>query len=278
MKEIDEALIKEFTNLLDNESALENDIQTFLENNSLLIPLPFLNGHHLHFGAIISKFKIGNEFVSDFAYLTKCSDHWDIVLMEIEDPKKKLFTNDKENNYFSADFNHAYDQITSWKAYLNDNKERVLHKFDKIRVPLGQNPTGFKYVLIIGRNNEKEGYVKRTAMFNQKNSSDVKVMTFDSVISFYKHYQYRSNRLILTPWKEQGFKIKIVPDDLSTSIFTYMSPEYLKIEDDNIEKLKLQDFRIDSWLNGKPLEFNEKYDRETFYSEIAPRYFSKKEK
>jgi hypothetical protein len=276
MNETDETLIKEFTSLLNNKSITENDIQLFLENNSSLIPLPFLNGHHLHFGVIISKFKIGNEFVTDFAYLTKCSDHWDIVLMEIEDPTKKLFTNDKENNYFSADFNHAYDQITSWKAYINDNKERVLYKFDKIRVPLSQNPTGFKYVLIIGRNNEKEGHIKRTAMFNQKNTSDVKVMTFDSVISYYQHYQYRSNRLILTPWKEQGFKIKMVPDNLSTLIFGQMSSEFLNIDNENIEKLKLQDYRIDNWLNGKYLEYNEKYDKETFYSEIMPKYFPKK--
>lgn len=277
MKEVDLALIKEFTDLLDKQSSTENDIQTFLENKSSLFPLPFLNGHHLHFSSIISKFKIGNEFITDFVYLTKCSDHWDIVFIEIEDPKKKLFTINKENINFSADFNHAYDQITSWKAYINENKERVLNQFEKIKLPLGKNPTNFKYVLIIGRNNEKKGHEKRTALFNQKNTLEIKVMTFDSIISSYEHNPYRSDRLILTPWKEQGFKIKIVPDNLSTSIFTYVTPEFLKIEDDNLERLKLQDFRIDSWLNGKPLEFDQKYDRETFYSEILPKKFSKKD-
>ena len=60
--------------------------------------------------------KLGKEFVTDFAYLTKSSDYWEFVLVELEDAKKKIFTNDKENIYFYSEFNHAYDQITSWKA------------------------------------------------------------------------------------------------------------------------------------------------------------------
>ena len=74
--------------------------------------MPFLLNHYLHMNCVISKFKLGNEFVTDFAYLTKSSDYWEFVLVELEDAKKKIFTNDKENIYFHSEFNHAYDQIT----------------------------------------------------------------------------------------------------------------------------------------------------------------------
>ena len=90
--------------------------------------MPFLLNHYLHMNCVISKFKLGNEFVTDFAYLTKSSDYWEFVLVELEDAKKKIFTNDKENIYFHSEFNHAYDQITSWKAYVNKNREAILHQ------------------------------------------------------------------------------------------------------------------------------------------------------
>ena len=39
---------------------------------------------------VISKFKLGNEFVTDFAYLTKSSDYWEFVLVELEDAKRRF--------------------------------------------------------------------------------------------------------------------------------------------------------------------------------------------
>ncbi len=264
MRELEYDVINKFNEILDTTTNNENDIQTFLENNSALIPLPYLNGHQLHHSAIISKFKLGNEFVTDFAYLTKCSDYWDIVLIELKDSKKKLFTQDKEKVYFSAEFNHAFDQITAWKSYIGDNRENVLKKLNKMKMPLSENPINFKYVLIIGRNSEKQNSERKTKMFAQKSNSDTKVMTYDSIISIYKSLYYIQNKLILTTWKEQGFKVKIVPDHLDTSIFAYFLPDFLKVDKDNIEKLKLQDYQMDEWLAGNLLVINSKYTKKTF--------------
>lgn len=82
-------LIERFRSALEDDSLNENDIQRFLEENSELISTPFLLNHHLHFNVLISKFKISDGLISDFAYLTKSSDFWDLVLVEIEDPKKE---------------------------------------------------------------------------------------------------------------------------------------------------------------------------------------------
>ena len=48
-----------------------------------------------------------------------------------------------------------------WRAFtylacVNKNREAILHQIDKLRVPLNENSVRFKYVLVIGRNAEKD--------------------------------------------------------------------------------------------------------------------------
>ena len=227
--------------------------------------MPFLLNHYLHMNCVISKFKLGNEFVTDFAYLTKSSDFWEFVLIELEDPKKRIFTKDKENIYFHSHFNNAYDQILSWRAYINKNREMVLRKIDKLRVPLNENPVRFRYVLVIGRNYEKEDSEKRRAMFAEKSNENIRVMTYDSLISQCQSLPYNSEKIILSSWKDQGFKIKKLPkQDIHTSLFAYLKPEYLQISEEDIELLKKEDYQIDVWKMGRALEYNDKYDAATF--------------
>lgn len=184
--------------------------------------------------------------MTDFAYLTKSSDYWEFVLVELEDANKKIFTNDKENIYFHSEFNHAYDQIISWKAYVNKNREAILHEIDKIRVPLNENAVRFKYVLVIGRNSEKNNSEKRRAMFAEKSDNDIRVITYDRLVSQCESVPYNSEKIILSTWKEQGFKIKkLLKQEISTSLFAYMKPEYLQISERDIEILKEQDYQIE---------------------------------
>ncbi|QJX65141.1 DUF4263 domain-containing protein (plasmid) [Niallia circulans] len=121
-------LIERFKHKLDDISLNENHIQNFLEENTELISTPFLLNHHLHFNSIITKFKISDGLISDFAFLTKSTDFWHLVLVELEDPKKKIFTNNNEQIKFSAKFNNAMDQITEWKAYIEQNPTQILNR------------------------------------------------------------------------------------------------------------------------------------------------------
>lgn len=258
---LEEKLLEQYFDVIGKNGNTENQIQEFLEENTIFIPMPFLLNHYLHMNCVISKFKLGNEFVTDFAYLTKSSDYWEFVLVELEDAKKKIFTNDKENIYFHSQFSHAYDQITSWKAYVNKNREAILHQIDKLRVPLNENSVRFKYVLVIGRNAEKDNSEKRRAMFAEKSDNDIRVMTYDSLVSQCKSVPYNGEKIILSTWKEQGFKIKKLPkQEISTSLFAYLKPEYLQISERDIEILKEQDYQIDIWLSGRALSYNDKYD------------------
>lgn len=267
---LEEKFVAQYFDVIENKRNTENQIQEFLEENTIFIPTPFLLNHHLHMNCVISKFKLGNEFVTDFAYLTKSSDYWEFVLVELEDAKKKIFTKDKENIYFHSEFNHAYDQIMSWKAYVNKNREAILHQIDKLRVPLNENSVRFKYVLVIGRNSEKNNSEKRRAMFAEKSDNDIRVMTYDSLVSQCESVSYNDEKIILSTWKEQGFKIKKLPkQEIHTSLFAYIKPEYLKISERDIKILKAQDYQIDSWLSGKMLRYNEKYDMEFLKEKTA---------
>lgn len=257
---INEELLEQYNELITNKNNTENQLQEFLEENTILIPLPIILNHHLHMNCIISKFKLGNEYVTDFAYLTKCSYYWEFVLIELEDAKKKIFTNNKKDIHFHSDFNYAYDQITSWKSYVNQNKEKILFQIDKLRVPLNDNPVRFNYVLVIGRNLENDNLAKKRAMLAEKSTDDIRVMTYDSLISQYKSSCHEPERIILSPRKSQGFKIKKLPkNEISTSIFGHLKPEYLLLSKEDIERLKKQDYQIDQWLQGKMLVCNEKY-------------------
>lgn len=259
-------LITDFKKMLDDVNTKENDIQGFLEIHSQLIPTPFLLGHSLHFNSVISKFKLSGNYITDFAYMTKCTDYWNLVLIELEDSHKRIFTNNRKNTYFHNEFNHAYDQITSWKNYIEQNKESVLKKITKLKLPIRHTPIRVKYVLIIGRNSDKNTEEK-TNMFAQKSNDEVKVMTYDSIISMYKYSELSTNKMILSHWKE-GFKIKYVPDNLDTSIFAFVKPEYLDIGIEETKKLIAQDYQMDRWKQGYPLMCNSKYDAKTFKEKV----------
>lgn len=252
MIEFTPELKQAFIDMLDSHKT-ENDIQRFLEEHTEIIPLPFLENHGLYLNVIISKFKLGNEMVTDFAYLTKCSDYWHFVLVELEDSKKKIFTKNEQRVIFSADFNHAYDQITAWKAYVERNKEQLLYQIEKIRSPWTKIEVRFKYVLIIGRNEEKENSEQRTWMFAQKSIGDTKVMTYDSFMAYSYKPSNPGKKLILSPVGDQGFKIKSVPENIKTKMFGLLSPEYIKVEEPQIEQLKQQGYDIESWLKGERL-------------------------
>lgn len=248
-------LIKNFKKVLNAENTKESDVQTFLEKNSKLIPLPFKLNHQLHFNAIISKFKISDAYITDFAYLTKSTDFWEFVLIELEDPNKRIFAKKGDNYVFHYNFNNAYDQITSWKAYIENNFESVTKKVNSLRKPLSRNSIRYKYVLVIGRNDEKNSEIKKR-LIAQKSNDNIRVMTYDSLISTYQ-YGIPKPKIILSHWKE-GYKIKYL-NTYDTSLFAYVSPDFLKVSKKHKKILIEEGFDIEAWEEGQFLAYNNKY-------------------
>lgn len=252
-----EILIQEFKNILADENKTENHVQSFLETHTELIPLPFLLNHHLHFNAIVSKFPISTSLTTDFLYITKSTDFWNVVCIELESQHKRIFTNSRPSIHFHAEFNHAYDQVLSWKSYVQDHQREVVELLKTLFHPIqmARNPIEFKYVLIMGRNFEKRTE-EHTRMFHQKNTHDIRVMTYDSLLSRLELTESPSKRIILSK-SGDGFKVKNL-DTTSTNIFSYLGPHHLELTPIQIDRLQQVGFDMDAWLNGELLNINSK--------------------
>ena len=265
---IDNAIIKEYKDLLNNPQKNENDIQNFLENHTQLIPLPIMENHGLNMNVVISKFRLGNEAVTDFAYLTKSSNLWRFVMIELENQHKTIFKKSDERPEFSAEFNIGLDQIRSWKVYINENKKHILRQIEKLRQPLkmSKNPIYFEYVLIIGRDDGEAGYTeltekRRKHLANFIEESGIKVMSYDSIARTYINFSgVDREKVVLSPWREQGYSIKNLPkNEIDTSLFTFLSQEYLKVSKKQEDRLVREGYEINEWRKGFSLAINEKY-------------------
>jgi hypothetical protein len=142
--------LQELNNALGQTGNNESAIQTTLETHPELIPLPFLLNHRHHFNLIFKKFPLPNAQETDFLYLTKSTVEWKIVLVEIESSNKRIFTGGNGTPTFHNEFNRAYDQIISWKAYLESNQEPMKQAILPLLADMHQNTISFSYVLIIG--------------------------------------------------------------------------------------------------------------------------------
>lgn len=249
-----------FLDGLDKSKKNENEIQRYLEANTELIPTPIILNHSLHFNVMYSKFELDN-LKSDFLYITKSSAHWNVVLIELEDSNKKIFTNSLEQIHFSSEFNNSIDQISGWKSEIEKGKEKVVQGIECLlgNGTMRKNPIIFKYVLIIGRT-EKTYSDRHFQLLSQKSrESDITIMTYDSIISYIQEAPYIYKKILISKWL-QGIKIKFA-DSTFTTMFAYINPSYLKLEDPERQKFIDEGYEIEKWENGEMLSFNLKFTK-----------------
>ena len=165
----------------------ESTMQNFLETHTAFMPVPFKLNHQLHFNSFISKFPVGPWF-TDVAYLTKSTVEWWLVLMELENPHKKLFKGSPDHADFTSDYMQAKQQIDDWKIWIEEHRNEVIDSLQRILVPLQmkKNRISFKYVLIMGRRNELEQSEARRKAIAQKNEDGLKIITYDTILSDYE--------------------------------------------------------------------------------------------
>lgn len=279
LKSFDKNIYYEFKNILtraENRDAEINEstVQDFLEQHTAFIPRPFMLNHQLHFNIFLSKFPIGSKFC-DFAYLTKSSVEWWVVLMELENPLKKLFKGNEVSAKFTADFENACSQIRDWKIYIEEHRQEVLHSLRRIRVPLAENKVSFKYVVIMGRRAEIENSEARRKAIAINNSNDFRILNYDTLLTDYQRMTPEES-LVLTHYDIDRFKIKYLPKDgsykiknrISTQMFSYLKPEDLQVSDEYIKVLKADGYEMDSWLKGELLTHNDRFTKQGFIDSL----------
>lgn len=239
----------------------------YLEENSYLLPVRFVLNHGIHLNFYISKLPIGTGFITDFAYITKSSIEWRIVLVEIEDSKKKFFN---KNGIPTSDFIQARDQVLGWKSYIEDKgKNYVLEALNKLLVPehMSINPVNFKYLLIYGRTEELIGNDKQLSKIQQYKNENFDIITYDSLISQCETGAYQSPRMIISIKDINKIIIKQLPNtEFNTPIFSYINHYDLHLTENQINYFKQQGYCIDDWMQGKQLVVNDKYPKNNRYS------------
>jgi hypothetical protein len=242
----------------------EQLVQKFLEEHSELIPIPWMLNHGLHFDLVISKFAIDTSLKSDFAYLTKSTAEWYLTLIELEHPSKTIFTANRKVPTFSAEFNAALGQIASWKAFLERHREEVKDRVSPLLGHMRNNRLRSKFVLVYGRNAELEGNQDRIDRFGQLNGRDLKVLTYDSLITGFQH-RGGDRKNILTVAR-RAFKMKHL-NCYPGSLFAHVAPHDLEVSKEQVKALEAQDFQMHKWQSGSLLRWNQRYPDFQSYKE-----------
>jgi hypothetical protein len=222
-------LRSEFLKLLAAEES-EQIYQTFLEENTRLIPREFIQNHGIHFQLVLRKLALAKDYVTDFFYLAKSSGDWNCVLIEIEKPQSRYFK--VGTNELHEDFLQALDQIDRWRAWFDTGRNHdgfvngtILPL--RIPVPLRENPSFIKYVLVFGRRTEFADSDQRRSLIRAKERDDFKIVSYDSLAEGLevKHELYLGVR------KNEHVEIRS-KHFLSDMIFDWCAPEYLRINED----------------------------------------------
>lgn len=152
-------VIREFEKLIDLEKR-EEDYQIFLSSNPIFInPL----SHE-----VFNKQKLGDDLITDFVIKTLQNEY---LLVEIEKPQDNIFN---KKGDFSAGFTHAYNQVLDFMLWVDENISYAQKKMPGIVSPNG--------ILIIGRNVELNDKQKLKIRYFNKNSTRIKVYTYDDIL------------------------------------------------------------------------------------------------
>jgi hypothetical protein len=210
----DGKLEKQFKKLIDTADLSEATYQGFFEEHSEFLMPAFLLNHQVHFDAIVSQFRLNTDITADFCYLTKSTASWWLVLVEIERPDIPLFRADKKRLIQTAEFTARLAQIHEWKDAVSREGPYITAQLDPIRKPLSRNAVHFKYILVVGRDpvgREEEAWRR----IDQINGTDLRVVTFDSILRYYRAGRSRPyNVLALTKGKVRFKKLHVRPEQI----------------------------------------------------------------
>ncbi|RWO40228.1 Shedu anti-phage system protein SduA domain-containing protein [Mesorhizobium sp.] len=185
-----------------------------------------------------------------------------MVLVELEDSKKKLFTQSSKHVGFTAEMNDAIAQVDVWREFWSENKQAVLSSIECLLVPPGmrRNTVSLECVLVIGRSAEKDfDEARRKRLAALRRDKQIQVMTYDTILRMVGS-GFGEVRAILTK-AGKGFRLRSV-EGLPSNLFTYLLPEHLAVDPDAEATLRAEGYDMDAWLANNPLIVNEKWPDE----------------
>ncbi len=151
----------------------EQEYQSFIENHA-----GFFFYESYQDVLVISKLKLGADFVTDFVICTNdASNGLRYELIELEKPSSLLYT--KRGNP-TASFTHSVQQILNWKRWIISNLDTARKLFPTQRYNAGllQN---FEYTIIIGRRYDEKDYLYNELRNSYAHDLGINIRSYDSL-------------------------------------------------------------------------------------------------
>lgn len=138
------------------EENSEQKLLSVLKDNSFLFYE--LVSHKYGIQPVFREINFGGKLRCDFAWLNDNSDGPEWVLVEVEKPKMKLFT---QKNEPTSELNHAIEQVKSWERYFDE------YPFEK-KCIFGA-VARFRFILIVGdKESWKTDFASKWRIHNNK--------------------------------------------------------------------------------------------------------------
>lgn len=181
--------LKDFRELLGKEPN-EHSLQKFLQENPWYLIHASMDGFYSGATstrtALFPKFKLGNEFETDFLFISGNSGGLSCTLIELERSDVKLFTKQGDP---TKQLTHAIRQIVDWNAWLNDNQDFALREIARATEdkwnwpPILRKP--FRFIIIIGRRAflDKQANRRRAELCNL--NPGLEIITYDRLCDDY---------------------------------------------------------------------------------------------
>jgi hypothetical protein len=207
---------EEFLSLLNCSETKEGAVQRYLERHPALVTgTDFVSPK-----VVVSQLRLGADHIADLAYVNPHSGPSFLRLIEIEDPHKPIFENNRQFQ-FHKDFNWALQQVHDWLRWCGDNHS-FLQEFYRLiadQYNVDQSILTPRGILVYGRRSHLEGSVIKQDRWRQKVDSEkfVDVMTFDDFIERADYFFQQNNDTEYCPptcvsYQQRRFVPKQIPE------------------------------------------------------------------
>lgn len=195
--------------LLDSDPS-ECVVQSFLEKHPCLLPGVFnmgtTSGHYPYPDAVISQpplAAVGSR-VPDFMWLSTNSIELEPVLIELERPSKKWFT---QKGNPSANLTQAHNQLAQWRAWFAVPANiQVFYEEFQIPLMLRSRKLRVSCVLIYGRRHEMDENPRLNQVRGQMARENEYLMTYDRL-----HPRADASELYTVRKQSDGYKALAFP-------------------------------------------------------------------
>ncbi|SHN43020.1 protein of unknown function [Duganella sacchari] len=238
--------------------------------HSEYLHLPFVKHHGIWFNWVLTKYPLPSGNVTDFAYLVTTSASNTIVLVEIEDPAKKMWVGTPIKPEKSDAFVKAFEQVQRWRADLREpeNYSKLISDFRAMMGLSGMalNSWDVKYALIYGRSSENNTGARKK-MYADLQREGIELMTFDNLVSAKNSGITTRRNIVKVSHPGPTFSYAYLNTEPKSEL-AYLNYGKFIMAKDARELLIGLGYDIEAWEEGKLLTANWGKDLPSIYDDV----------